>query len=156
MDLVLDLAPGAEDSALARGIIERISKNSARDPSCAATFATMQGSVALVLVDEASTLTLRFDRGRLTIHDGLIGVPTLSIRGTKDALRELSQLRPGFALNRNAWQNIGQLKALIENLVETLRSKNIIAYGLWTHPRLALQLLKVVGQPQTTKELSDR
>jgi len=138
VDPVVDLAPGADHDPLARQIAERIRASITREGS-KRDFDRMRGAVGIVADDADTALTLRFDFGRLTIHEGLIGVPTVTIRGITlglDALSELPALpaRGVVASGRSLAQVLG-----------ALRSGKLKIYGLTSHPRLVYRLLRLLS-----------
>ncbi len=52
----------------------------------------MRGAVGVVADDAGTALTLRFDFGRVTVHEGLVGVPTITIRGGRDDIAALADI----------------------------------------------------------------
>ncbi len=88
---VVDLAPGAEHEPLALTLAEAV-EQAVRSSSRRKDFEQLRGTVGLVIDDSASALTLRYDFGRLTIHEGLVGVPTVTVRGTRDNIQALTRL----------------------------------------------------------------
>jgi hypothetical protein len=73
---VVDLAPGAEHDPLAQMFAELVREN-VRDDRSRRNFDRLRASVGVVADDSGSALTLRFDFGRLTVHEGLVGIPTV-------------------------------------------------------------------------------
>ncbi len=55
-------------------------------------FDALDGTVALVADDADVALTLEFTRGRLVVHDGIKGVPDVTVRGSADAIMALSNV----------------------------------------------------------------
>jgi hypothetical protein len=90
MSVALD--PEAESNAFAIVIAELIRQNLADHPAKLGDLAKMHGRVALVAEDAGTTITLRFQDGRLTVYSGLFGVPDLVVRGPGEALIDLSRL----------------------------------------------------------------
>lgn len=136
---VVDLAPGADHDPLARQLAERIRASIARE-GLRREFDRMRGAVGIVADDADTALTLRFDFGRLTIHEGLVGVPTVTIRGITRGLDALSELpampaRGVVASGRSLAQVLAQL-----------RSGKLKIYGLVSHPRLVVRLLRLLSE----------
>jgi len=77
VDPVIDLSPGAEHDPLARSFAEIVRANVARDWQ-KSEFSRLRGAAAIVADDAGTALTLRFDFGRLTIHEGLVGTPDVT------------------------------------------------------------------------------
>lgn len=146
MEAIIDLAPGAEDNALAVEIAERIRKNVESRPAAAADFRALRASVLMVAQDLAESFTLRFDHGRLTVHDGGVGIPWVTFCGDADALRRLSEvpLTPRLRLpalgpfareGRETWRL----------LVELFARGDFKVYGLAEHPRTVVYLLRLLS-----------
>ncbi len=135
---MVDLAPGADHDPLARTLAERIRASVAR-PALCRDFERMRGAVGIVANDADTALTLRFDFGRLTIHEGLIGVPTVTIRGVTAALEALAALP--FSPDRGL-SSSGRAAAQV---ARALRSGELKIYGLVSHPRLVTRLLRLLS-----------
>ncbi len=90
----IELAPGADENGLAVMLAGLIRQNLDAKPHKWADFVALDGAAAIVADDAGVALTLRFDRGRatLTIHDGIVGLPNVTIRGPSDAIIALSNL----------------------------------------------------------------
>lgn len=100
----------------------------------------MRAAVALVAPDAQLQVTLRFDHGYLTLHDGLIGIPDLTLCADDGDLRALADLP--------LWRGIPDVRARgwREALLE-VASGEVKIYGLVTRPRLVLRLLRVLAPP---------
>jgi hypothetical protein len=107
-------------------------------------FAALRASILMVAQDLGESFTLRFDHGRLTVHDGNVGVPTVTFCGDAEALRSLSRvpiserlrlpiLTPLSAEGRGTWSLLG-----------TLFAADFTVYGLVAHPRTVLSLLRIL------------
>jgi hypothetical protein len=143
---VIDLAPGAEAQPLARELFELVRSNVTRDAKKREAFDRLRGAVAVVADDFGTALTLRFDFGRLVVHEGVIGVPDVTIRGSTKLLGSLGDLRsrsfPGLAagilregvtraaFDEGALEDAGELKI----------------YGLVAHPVFVHRLLRVLSR----------
>ena len=141
---IIDLAPGAEDNPVAVELAAVIRKNIAESPKKQADFRALRGSVLMVAQDRGESLTLRFDLGRLTIHDGAVGIPSLTMCGDLEALRRLADLPltrwlrlPGNGLFSR--KDPGSFRDL---LAQYFQGKLTI-YGLATHPRTFVRLLRI-------------
>src|ERR1700712_792570 len=95
----IELSDGAEESAFAIMMAELIRANLIDHPEKGADFRAMRGRIALVAEDAETTITLRFQSGKLTVHAGLFGIPDLVVRGSSESLIDLSRLpnHPRFA-----------------------------------------------------------
>lgn len=88
----VDLGPRADADPLAREIRRRVLTKLERGEGLGA-FRRMWGTVVLVAVRDDSaggtthtTLTLRFDWGRLMIHEGRVGRPDVTLWGTPESI----------------------------------------------------------------------
>ena len=146
MDTVVDLAPGAEQSSLARHLADVVREN-VRRPWQKREFERLRGSVALVADDVGAALTLRFDFGRLTVHEGLVGVPDVTIRGGTADIEALADLpfseRLGVPLALRG--DTDGLRA-VRQVFSSLRSRRLKIYGLVLHVRLVLRFLRVLSR----------
>jgi hypothetical protein len=140
---IIDLAPGAEDNPVAVELAAVIRKNVCENPKKQADFRGLRGSVLLVAQDRGESLTLRFDLGRLTIHDGAVGIPALTLCGDLDALRRFADLPltrwlrlPGGLFSRD---EPGPFRDLMGQYFQG----NLKVYGLATHPRTFVRLLRI-------------
>jgi hypothetical protein len=149
VDPLIDLAPGADDNALAVELAARVRENLASRPEKASDFRALRGSVLVVLQDEGEALTLRFDHGRLTIHEGHVGIPVVTFCGDAADLRRLSD----FPITR--WFRLpvalpfGRTESSREtfrHLVSHLAAGNLKVYGLLSHPRLVTRFLRIVSR----------
>ncbi len=146
MDPIVDLAPGAEDNALALEIAFRIRDNVALSRDKLADFRAMRASVLMVAQDLGESFTLRFDHGRLTVHDGGVGIPSVTFCGDAEALRRLSD----FPLTR--WLRLPALGPFAREGRETwqilagmLARGDLTVYGALAHPRTIVHLLRVLS-----------
>jgi hypothetical protein len=139
---LIDLAPGAENNPLAARFAERIRQRVREDPPSARSFAALKSTILVVPFDTGDALTLRFDLGRLVIHDGNIGIPSVTFGGPTDALVRLEDLQlPGF-------REILKGRALSPSLREAMRvfaSRDVKIYGLWVHPRTIYRFLRLLS-----------
>jgi hypothetical protein len=149
---IIDLAPGAEDNQLAVELAEQVRRNVRESVKKNLDFRTLRGSVLIVAQDTQSVLTLRFDHGRLTVHEGAVGIPSVTLCGDEQVLRDLTQLRLGSRLRFpkviSRTSGDGTEKALWD-FARAMTKQRLTVYGLFTHPRLVLSLLRVVsGEPR--------
>jgi hypothetical protein len=146
MQPIVDLAPGAEDNALALRFATIIRENLRRHPHKIQPFRGLRGSVQMVPFDTGDAVTLRFDLGRLTIHDGSIGIPSVTFGGPSDALARLDELpmnrwlkiplpAPSDTRGRDAITDLGRL----------LVRGELKVYGAVSHPRMVARLLTVLS-----------
>jgi hypothetical protein len=148
MDPIVDLAPGAEENSLAVRFHQLFRDSLKDDARRIADFRALRGSVLTVAQDTGESMTMRFDHGRLTIHDGAIGIPTVTFCGDEEVLLRL----PKIAFHR--WLKLPMLGVLhrrasvpLRDLAALVARGELKIYGLIAHPRLVLTLLRVLSSP---------
>ncbi len=90
MEPCIELAPGAEENGFAAMLATLVRQNLDDRPEKKATFLRMRGRVAIVIEDLGTAVTLVFDAGRLTVHDGIHGVPDATMRASSDYVMKMS------------------------------------------------------------------
>ena len=146
MEPIVDLAPGAEDNPLAISLAGRVREGVAR-PEKRADFRALRGSVLMVAQDTFQAVTLRFDHGRLTVHDGSVGIPSVTFCGDEAALAELEAVplsRPFRLPLALPGDRAGS--EILRNLVLRISRGELKIYGLMAHPRLVLRLLRLLSK----------
>jgi hypothetical protein len=143
----IDLASGAEGLELARDLALLVRENVERDASKRTHFNRLRGSVAIIADDVGTALTLRFDYGRLIIHEGLVGVPDVTLRGGTAVLQSLSDVPSPtlVGISLGALGDHGARDAL-SRLAKAMRNGDLKIYGLLLHPRLVTRLLHVLSR----------
>jgi hypothetical protein len=144
---VIDVAPGAENLALARELAELVRGNVAHDPRKRADFERLRGAAAIIADDRSIALTLRFDFGRLVVHTGVIGTPDVTLRGPTLVLESLGDL-PRKSLAAVAVGILGGTApsaAFVGQMGERAHGQLKI-YGLITHPVMVRRLLSVLSR----------
>jgi hypothetical protein len=147
VDPIIDLAPGADDNPLALHFAGRIRINLADKPHKIADFRALRGSVHVVADDTDTSFTLRFDLGRLTIHNGLIGIPAVTFCGSQATLLSLSEVPLSRWLKLPAARPRNVAGATnISDVARQVVQGDLKIYGLTAHPRLLLRLLRVISR----------
>jgi hypothetical protein len=119
----VELAPGADDNGLATMLATMMAQNLADHPERQRTFARLAGRVAIVAEDADVALTMEFRRGRAILHDGIVGIPDLTIRGGFEQIGDMSRMEslgpvpdPRGPVNRAMWQALREKKLRIFGL----------------------------------------
>ena len=146
MSSKVTLAPGADANGLAVMMSELIPQNLESKPHKKRDFAAIFGSVSIVAEDAEVALTLDFRGGELTIHDGIFGIPDVTIRGPSDAIIAMSNipLTRRFGLPFASPKD----KAGRETLAEGKRAMDsgaLHAYGMIFHLPMMLHLTRVMS-----------
>lgn len=139
MDVSVGLAPGADENPLARWAHDTIrgrvfpaadARSDAADARRRRDLLAMRATVALVAPDRRVSATLRFDHGSVAVHDGMAGIPDVTICGKYDLLLGLASLPAA------PWRT----------LASELVAGELEIYGLLGHPRLVLRVLRLLCQ----------
>ncbi len=164
------LAPGAEGAKLASFVEARLRANSSL-PRCARALEALRATVGLVDFDSGDAVSVRFDHGRVVVHEGRVGVPTVTFGGPRAALFALAEVRGWDALRsllglgrssrRGSSSRDGtgdepprssrpSVEALLDttDLVRLYRSGELKIYGALRHPRTVARFLTVIAQPE--------
>ena len=143
----VQLAADAHDNGLATMLAELVRQNLEAKPHKKEDFAALGGRVAIVADDADVALTLQFERGgKLTICDGIAGIPDVTIRGPSEAIMALSNLplatRLGLPIPRPGDREA--VKTVVA-LVRAVRAGKLHVYGMAMHPLLVMKLTRVMS-----------
>ncbi len=120
----IDVAPSAEDNGLANMLATIMRQNLEDHPDRARVLDGLVGRLAIFAEDADVAVTWVFERGRATVHDGVIGIPDLTIRGGFEPIGDMSRMEnlkgrvlhhfpdPRGEVNRSMWRAVrsGQLR----------------------------------------------
>jgi hypothetical protein len=142
----ISLAPGAEDNGLASMLADLLRQNLEAKPHKVADFDALAGTVAIVAEDADVCLTLCFERGRLTIHDGIVGIPDVAIRATSDMIMAMSNmpLTTPLGLPLPDPRDKEQV-ALSRSVMTAMGAGELRMYGALLHPGLVMRLTRVMS-----------
>ncbi len=87
------LSESAQHNGLASMLFELLRANIAARPEKGKALALLRGRVAIVAEDAQVSLTLQFDLHGLVIHDGIEGIPDVTIRAQSDDIAKLSLMK---------------------------------------------------------------
>lgn len=91
----IELAPGAGDNGLAVMMATMMSQNLEDHPDRQPAFDRLVGRVAIVAEDADVALTMEFSGGRAVVHDGIVGIPDVTVRGSAELIADLSRMETG-------------------------------------------------------------
>lgn len=91
----VELAPGAGDNDLATMMAMRMSQNIEDHPERLAVLGRLGGRVAMVAEDADLSMTMHFEDGRAVVHDGIVGIPDVTVRGGYGHFEDLSRMETG-------------------------------------------------------------
>ncbi len=110
-------------------------------------FDALSGNVSIVADDADVALTMRFEPGgKLTIHDGIVGIPDVTIRGPSEAVLALSNMplatRLGLPIpdprDREAVKTV-------KTVMGAMRDGKLHVYGMAFHLPLVMKLTRVMS-----------
>jgi hypothetical protein len=146
----IELAPGAEDNGLAVMLADLVRQNLEAKPHKRSDFDALDGAVSIVADDADVALTLRFEQSsvstRLTIHDGIVGIPDVTIRGSSDTILALSNmpLMTKLGLPIPDPRDKEAVKT-VRSLVDAMRAGKFHVYGMALHMPLVMRLTRVMS-----------
>jgi hypothetical protein len=141
---MIELAPGADVNHFASMLADLLKQNLDSKPHKRVDFDALDGTVALVVDDSDLAITLAFKRGRLTVYDGIKGVPDVAVRGTAEAIMGMSNIpltRPlalPLPLDRAALD-------VMREMVRAMRSGQLKVHGMFGHLGLLSRLTRVMS-----------
>jgi hypothetical protein len=143
----IELAPGAEENGLATMLADLVRQNLAAKPHKRSDFDALDGIVAIVADDADVALTLAFAGSRgLTIHDGIVGIPDVTLRGPADTILALS--------NMPLWSKLGlpfpnprdkDAVEVVKGVTTAMREGRFHMYGAPFHMPLLMRLTRVMS-----------
>ena len=140
MPASIQLAPGAEDNGFASMLATHLRQNLDDHPDKVAVLERMLGRVALVVEDLRLAVTLRFDGGILTLHDGIAGIPDLTVRAPSELLTKMSliELRGPLGLPDPEGK-------VAREVFEASRRGEVVMHGWVQNLPLLLRLTRVMS-----------
>ena len=156
MEPIVDLAGGADENALAVEFARVLRTNLGTPVGEAlppldeqrrlADFRALRCTVLLVPDDRGDPFTMRFDHGRVTLHDGALGIPTVTFLADEAVLRRLFDV-PVSARLRLPLPKLTDVeeRAAFRRFLMDLAGSGLTVYGLWAHPRTVLRLLRILS-----------
>lgn len=146
----IELAPGADGNAFASMLADLVRQNLESKPHKQRDFDLLDGTIALVADDADVALTLEFRSGgrgaggRLTLHDGIKGIPDVAVRGSADAIMAMSNV----PLTRPLGLPVPTDRPGLDVLREMVRASwtgELKIYGMVGHLGLLSRLTRVMS-----------
>lgn len=120
----ITIAPSAEENGLANMLATIMRQNLEDHPERTKVLAGLKGRLAIFAEDAEVAITWVFDHGEATVHDGIVGIPDLTIRGGFEPIGDMSRMEsakhpllkhfpdPRGEVNRSMWKALrsGQLR----------------------------------------------
>jgi len=136
----IELSAEAEENGFALMISELLRQNLQDHPEKMRDFDRLRAKVALVVEDARVAITLAFESGRLVVHDGIWGIPDLTIRADTDLITQMSlmELVPRVGLPDLRGENT-------RAILGASRDGRIKMYGALTNLPVVLRLTRVMS-----------
>jgi hypothetical protein len=136
----IEIAPGSEGNGMVDMLANLIRQNLEDRPDKLADFFRLRGRVAIVAEDVEVSLTLEFNRGQLTLHDGVVGIPDVTVRGDSDNIINMSLIEimdpTGLPDPRGP---------VSRQIMAATRQEKIHVYGALRNPLFLLRLTRVMS-----------
>jgi hypothetical protein len=146
MNPEVTLAPGAEENGLAMMLADLVRQNLDAKPHKKPDFEALDGTVSIVADDADVALTLRFDAGRLTIHDGIVGIPDVTIRGPSDTILAMSNLPLSRRIKLPVpSRSDKEANKALRGMMSAMREGKLHIYGAAFHIPLMMRLTRVMS-----------
>ena len=121
---MITIDPSAEENGLANMLATIMRQNLEDHPERARLLDGLSGRLAIFAEDAEVAITWVFDDGDATVHDGIVGIPDLTIRGGFEPIGDMSRMEstkirglehfpdPRGPVNRSMWKALrnGQLR----------------------------------------------
>jgi hypothetical protein len=144
MEPIVELAPGTEDHGLAGMLAGLVRQNLDDHQSKRPAFHRLAGRVAIVADDADAAVTLHFGGGRLTVHEGIVGIPDLTIRAPTEDITRLSSLEM-LGLLGDRWAIPDPRGEVTREIVRRSMARRIQVHGLLANLPLMLRLARVMS-----------
>ncbi len=137
-ELDVHMAPGAEENGMAVMLAEMIKTNIGNKPARQKDFDKLNATVWITAEDADVRMTMVFNRGSLTVHDGHVGRPTLSIATDSATLLDLANIDIRYGM---PWyfDETGM------NVVRKLLKRELKIKGMLTHTMALTHLTKIMS-----------
>lgn len=146
IDPIVDLAPGAEENDLATAFADVLKHNLRTNARAQKSFRAIRATVHFVAVDTMHMVTMRFDHGRVTIHEGTIGIPVITFCGDHAAILGLT------SVPLSAWLGLPLPNPLqprdwatLRTLYRRLADRKLTIYGFFAHARLVTRVVRILS-----------
>lgn len=136
----IELTAGAEENGLAGMVAALILQNLEDKPKKRKDFAKLRGRVAIVAEDAKVAMTLEFQGNMLRVHDGIVGIPDVTVRAQSDDIVQLSLVE----LTRLF--DLPNLRgAAMRQILDKSQAGSIAVYGALANPALVLRLTRLMS-----------
>ncbi len=142
----ITLAPGAEENGLAVMLADLLRQNLEQKPHKVRDMQAMTGRIAILAEDAEVAMTLSFVRGELTLYDGVVGIPDVTVRASSDVILALSNvpLTTRFGVPVPAMRDQEGRKVMGE-VFKAMRSGAMKVDGGTLHAPMMLHLTRIMS-----------
>ena len=130
----VEIAPSAVDNGLAKMLETMMQHKHADHTARAKVLDALYGRLAIFAEDAEVAVTFVFESGRATVHDGIVGIPDLTVRGGFEQIGDMSRMEslgpipdPRGPVNRAMFQAMREGKLRIHGLPQGLPL--LLAFG---------------------------
>jgi hypothetical protein len=136
----IELAGAAVDNGLANMVAGLILQNLQEHPKKRGDFARLRARIAIVAEDAGVAMTLVFSGNMLTLHDGIFGIPDVTVRANGDDIVQMSLL----PLTRFGALPDPRATATRE-IIQKSRDGRVRVYGALLHVPSVLRLTRLLS-----------
>lgn len=140
MSRIIELSPGAEENGFACMLATLIRQNVDDSEAKAGVLDRMLGRVAIVVEDLKLAVTLQFTSTGLMIHDGIRGIPDLTIRTDSEMATKMTMIELAGALRLPDPRG-----PFLRELALASARHRITSHGALTNLPLALRLTQLMS-----------
>jgi hypothetical protein len=136
----IELEAAAENNGLAQMVAGLILQNLQDHPDKRADFARLRGRFAIVAEDAEIAMTLEFEGNMLTVRNGIVGIPDVTVRASGEDIVQMSllELTPFLGLP-NLFRPTGRM------FMQKTQSGQVRVYGALLHVRSVLRLTRLLS-----------
>lgn len=136
----VEIDASAEQNGLAQMVAGLILQNVQEHPSKRADFARLRGRVAIVAEDAGVAMTLAFAGNMVTVSDGIVGVPAVTVRARSEDIVQLSlvELIPLVGLPN-------PLGHAAREIFQKSQAGHVRVYGALLHIPMLLRLTRLLS-----------
>ena len=134
----IKMAPGAGEAGMAAMLAEIIKTNLKNRPERVKDFNKLNGTIWITAEDADVDVTMVFDGGSLTVHDGKVGKPMLAISTDSSTLMDLDNINIKFGMPYY-FDETGR------TVIKKLINKELKIKGMFAHPVALTRMTKIMS-----------
>ena len=139
-DETITIAEGSENNGFALMLCQMLQQNLDDHRHKRRDFDRLLGRVAIVVEDAKVSVTLHFESGKLTLHDGIVGIPDVTIRANSEDVMKMSlvELLPRVGLP-------DLRKESAREVFKATQSGRVRMYGALSNLPMVVRLTRVMS-----------